>query len=361
MAQHTKTTSDRKRVTLSDVAQATGLAKSTVSMVLNGSWKKVGIKPERVEQIRKIAEELGYRTNYAAHCMVTGKYSTIAMVCGKRHFTSSVSPALVGGICLALGEHNYHMSIEFCDDDKLTDPSYLPSFLETHHCDGILLNYHAGVPLRLIELIQKSRLPAVWLNYKMDHNCVHPNDYQAGFDLTRYLLELGHRHILYVDHSFYAAARRGTRHYSKEDRMDGYRDCMLSAGLQPHLFTDTANEEDFDSLFQRLRSLLRQPVAERPTAIMTYAQELLAYIRLLAAEEGLAVPRQLSLATFGGHRDALVLFHGFTVSRVPTRKMGAIGAEMVLELIANPTTLLPPRTVDFEIFPRQSTAEPPTE
>ncbi len=342
-----------KRVTLADVARACGVAKSTVSMVLSGSWKKVGIKPESVELIRNTAKKMGYRTNYAAQCMVTGKYSAVAMVCGKRHWTSALPHALFTGIAKVL-------SVEFCDDDKLTDPGYLPSFLETYRCDGILLNYHAGVPLRLLELIRQTDLPAVWLNYKVDHNCVYPDDYEAGFELTRYLLELGHRRILYADNGFHTAARRGVRHYSKEDRMNGYRDCMLRAGLQPFLLTDT-EEGDHETFFDRIRALLRRPAPERPTAIMTYHQELLAYIRLMAAEEGIPVPEQLSLTSFGGHRDALVLYHGLTVSRIPTQEMGEEAAKMVLELINSDQHLLPPRRVAFRIYPAASTAPPPPE
>ena len=58
-----------KKVTVKDIALRSGYSVSTVSKTLNGT-DRVG--PEAMEKIRRIANELGYRSNLSAQSLVRG-------------------------------------------------------------------------------------------------------------------------------------------------------------------------------------------------------------------------------------------------------------------------------------------------
>ena len=65
------------KVTLNDIAKATGFSVNTVSHALSG---KPDISEKTKAIIKDAAEKLGYMKNYAASCMRTGKSMTVAII-----------------------------------------------------------------------------------------------------------------------------------------------------------------------------------------------------------------------------------------------------------------------------------------
>ncbi|MFV0360342.1 LacI family DNA-binding transcriptional regulator [Tropicimonas sp.] len=70
----------KKRVTIYDIAEATGTSASTVSLVLNGSWTKYRINPETAGKVADTARRLGYRANLRARGLRTNRTGMIGMV-----------------------------------------------------------------------------------------------------------------------------------------------------------------------------------------------------------------------------------------------------------------------------------------
>lgn len=68
----------RRPVTLDDVARAAGVSQPTASRVLNGSSRKVA--PSYRERVLSAARELGYTPNLPAQAMARGTSRTIALV-----------------------------------------------------------------------------------------------------------------------------------------------------------------------------------------------------------------------------------------------------------------------------------------
>ena len=67
-------------VTLKDVAEAAGVSKSTVSAVLCGQDRKLGIKEETSRRVRLVAARLRYRRNGIAAQMKSGRSATLVML-----------------------------------------------------------------------------------------------------------------------------------------------------------------------------------------------------------------------------------------------------------------------------------------
>ena len=67
------------RVTLEDVAKATGYTINTVSRALKN---KDDISKETCRYIQKVAREMGYVRNYIASSLRSGRTKTIAMIAG---------------------------------------------------------------------------------------------------------------------------------------------------------------------------------------------------------------------------------------------------------------------------------------
>ena len=70
---------DSGRVTLQDIARATGYTVNTVSRALKN---KEDISRETCLQIQQVAREMGYVRNYIASSLRSGRTKTIAMIAG---------------------------------------------------------------------------------------------------------------------------------------------------------------------------------------------------------------------------------------------------------------------------------------
>ncbi|MFC0308822.1 LacI family DNA-binding transcriptional regulator [Gallibacterium trehalosifermentans] len=69
-----------KRLTITDIAQLTGVSKTTVSMVLNGRGNNFRIKPETQEKILAIAKKHHYKANSVARALQAQRSNTIGLV-----------------------------------------------------------------------------------------------------------------------------------------------------------------------------------------------------------------------------------------------------------------------------------------
>ncbi|MDH2998874.1 transcriptional regulator [Pasteurellaceae bacterium LFhippo2] len=69
-----------KRITLSDIAELSGVSKTTVSMILNGQADQFRIKAETRDKVEQIAQQHGYRANAYAKALKMRRSNVIGMV-----------------------------------------------------------------------------------------------------------------------------------------------------------------------------------------------------------------------------------------------------------------------------------------
>lgn len=334
--------------TLTDVAKAAGVSYVTVSRVLNGKadYRRPTFA-KRAERIRKLAKEMGYRPNAAARATVRGRFDAIGLMLSTHHSRSILPEPMLNAIADALSRRGLRLSIDKLPDDKLVQEGVVPDLLRAWSVDGLLINYNAIIPDKLVELVDAYGLPAVWLNSKQAHDCVYPDDEQAGRIATEHLLELGHTRIAFVHYG-------GWDHYSAPARRDGYAQAMRAAGLEPQLITG----QDMNQAQKRRTAAqwLRGP--DRPTAAVVYGVATLWPVNLAAQiDVGLKVPDDLSLVCF----DNASLSHGdihVSVARLPGASMADRAVELLLERIADPTVTHDPLCLPCRMEPGNTTAPP---
>src|SRR5438045_9706859 len=64
-------------VTLKDIAARAQVSTMTVSIVLRGKSSNVVVSDATRERVQTLAKEMGYRPNYAARTLVTGRTNAI--------------------------------------------------------------------------------------------------------------------------------------------------------------------------------------------------------------------------------------------------------------------------------------------
>jgi LacI family transcriptional regulator len=338
---------------IEDVAKRAGVSRHTVARALNDQTKQVWPSTaRRVERIRRIAAEMGYRPNAAARATRSGRFGHIALVNSNRAWRSSLPGPLLQAITQALDSEQLHLTVARLNDAKLTDPTYMPNFLRTWMCDALLLNYHVAAPKVMADLIDTHHLPAIWLNTRHDYDAIYLADYEAGRDATARLLAMGHRRIALVDTAWNRAHRGDSLHYSRLDRHQGYVDAMHEAGLSPRRIDDAPGVTLKNTVAHLVRELSGD---DRPTAILVNGPSE-AVIRALWLGR-IDVPRQMSVVGFD--LDPMVLDEARLAMIVaPHERMGAVAVQMLHEKMQTGRTL-ESRVVELEWKDGFSLGPPP--
>ncbi|QYD73551.1 LacI family DNA-binding transcriptional regulator [Paraburkholderia edwinii] len=331
-------------VTLRDVARFAGVSSATVSRVMNN--------PEAVsEQLRARIEvaikHLGWVPSAAARALATQRTGTIGAIfptVANEHYASAIQSLQEAfeqqGYTLLLGCSEYETDRELRQVRKMLERG-VDAFVvvgDTHRPE-------------LYPLLEQRETPVVsTFNYSAKSHvpCVGVDNYRAFFDLTTYLLELGHR-------SFGMLAQSADSNDRARARREGVRDALAVQGLgmNPAHFV-----EGFWSVNEG-RRLFRQVVdsPKRPTAMICGNGSFAMGAMLEAMSCGIDVPREMTIAGFDDFELMAELPIPITTVRVPSVEIGRKAAEMIIAQLDGKQV----ESLEFraELIVRASSAPPP--
>ena len=330
-------------VTLQDIADSTGVTAATVSYVLNGRVDQVG--EETQAKVLKTAQRLGYQPNAGARSMRSGKFGSVALVLSRDSTLSWMPKPFMLALDDELGAHNIHLIMAHLPDDRLSSDRVVPKLLREWMVDGALIDYTDHVPKRLAAMVDEHQLPVVWINLKRERDAVYPDDHGAAANLTRRLLDLGHRRIAYLDFAHHWQPEQEA-HYSMRDRIAGYREAMQAGGCAPEVLLAREQPKPFDMWGAADHMLAR---SDRPTAVLTYGDMEMTPIVRAAQLRGLRVPEDLSLAMFGETPNTYPGILGVSIATalVPCQAVAAKSVAMLLRKIKKPAERVPSESVPF--------------
>ena len=327
----------------------------TVSRAFSG---KDPVAPATRRRIMEAARNLGYRPNTAAKAVRTGRTGFVGMLRSREPWCSVLDSRFEVGVDDALHDRGLCLVRDvLAESSALSGRQAVPRVVGEHLVDGLLVNYAFGTPEPVRELLDRCRVPAIWINCKRPENCVRPNDEGAAGDATRHLLEHGHRRIVFADHA--DPIHPGMElHYSVLDRRNGYAQAMRQAGLAPQFFAIPP----FPDAFHRLGHIRKVFMdwlgrADRPTAVVCGIGGGGRTLLLAAARLGLRVPEDLSVITFDN--DAGADEH-VEVDRVlvPAGAMGRVAVSELCALMDKPAVPRRAVVIPFEFHCTGTVARP---
>ena len=118
------------RITSSEVAKRAGVSQSAVSRVFTPG---ASASAKTVEKVRRIADEMGYRPNFIARAMVSGKSRIIGLVVA--YLENQFYPEALEKLSNALQEKGYHVLIFMAGKDNAS----------IEHVIEEILDYQVGV------------------------------------------------------------------------------------------------------------------------------------------------------------------------------------------------------------------------
>ena len=274
-------TRDNGRVTLEDIARATGFTINTVSRALKN---KEDISRQTCEIIQKKAREMGYVRNYLASSLRSGRSKTFAMITGT--MSNPFYAILADLLQEEAGKKGYGLMILCSRDDPEVEARAVEMAL-SRQVDGVLIS-PAAVDSPGLTHLRNSGLPFVllsrYLRLEKDDSVIQ-DDEQGGYLAGKYLIEKGHRKLAYL--SF--------RHvvYSTRTRREGFQRACREAGIP--------QEDVFDAEVSGDREILRQLtewIEKGVTGIFSFCDVEAWGCQTLLEESGLAIPENLTFVGF---------------------------------------------------------------
>lgn len=200
----------KRAVTLKDIALETGYSVNTVSRALRG---KDDIAEETIKKIKEVAREKGYVNNTIASALRLGYTNTLAVILGdisNPHF--AIMTKEIENYARGKG---YLAFLFNTNEDKEMEREAIRTAIHKN-VDGIII-CPTQVDGENIRLLKDSGIPFVEIGRhsgETETGYVVCDDVKGGYLAAKYLLENGHRRILFLNGPSYISSAR--------ERYEGY-------------------------------------------------------------------------------------------------------------------------------------------
>ncbi|MGO4391369.1 LacI family DNA-binding transcriptional regulator [Variovorax sp. M-6] len=332
-----------RRPTQRDIAQATGLSQTAVSLVLRHG-DVPAVSADARERILETAQRLGYVPNRVAQNLQSTRSHTLA--CIVPDITNPTYPALVRGFQAVSAAAGYDVMI-FDTDGNLERERQAVRWLLQGHVDGVIASFFHMTEADLAGLVKRGT--ALVLLGGQVRKASTPIDRLfidnagAARAMTQALITKGHRHIAMISPPLGPGA----------ERRRGYRGAMKDAGLR----TIEIPADDFvqDAGARAMAAFL----AQRPLCSAVFAANDLLAIGAMAAirAAGLRIPDNIAVAGFDDIPAAALMYPALTTVHRGETAMGRRAAEMLIAQLDANGAERPGRNIEmpYQLVMRDST------
>lgn len=324
--------SKRTKPTLTHIATACGTSIATVSRAMS---QPSLVQPETLQRIRSEAARLGYVPNRRARALVSGHSDTIGVVVPT--LNSPIFSSTLQEMQRTFAANGYQLLIASHEYDAANEAVALGQLI-SHGVDGLIV-VGAERPQSTWLMIETSETPLVQMwEGRIGHDRVTVDNYQAGYLIARYLLDIGHAHFGVICGHLQTNDRQ-------KARVEGLCAALKEDGLS--LAPTHIIEQPLTIAAGRSGCMKLLEMMPRPTAIVGTTDLLAMGAMIEAQRRGIIVPEMMSFAGIDDVDVAAHLSPSLTTVGIPAAGIGAETAALMLRrlqsssLIADTCVILP--------------------
>ena len=338
-----------RRSTIDDVAQVAGVARVTVSRVLNNEQN---VRPETRERVRRAVEALGYSVNPQARALASGAVRTILLIHShdpEREPNSYYNSGLELGALRACSALGFDLITRAVDPASENRARLLSSIIERERPAGIVLPPPLSDDVALLAGVKRAGVSVVAVSAGEQARSVVAatgiDERAGGLVMGEYLASLGHRRIGFV--------KGPADHLAAALRYDGFLDALRKAGIDEEPWT-TAGDFTFKSGAEAADRLLND--GGTVTALACANDDMAAGAMLALHRAGLDIPADISVMGFDDTPMSEVVWPPLTTIRQPIKDI----AERAVQMLVQHAVDEEPRyeALPHELIVRESTAAP---
>lgn len=346
----------KKKPTIDDVATLSGVARTTVSRVINDG---PNVRPSVRHRVMEAIDQLGYRVNVQARNLATGNSRQIVLIHESNleaEPNSYYHSGLELGALTGCAEHGYQLTTQAVDYQAGGWRERIMSFIESGRCDGLILPPPFSDEPGLVSAVMAADCPVVCISAGETVRAIAPSfgidDETAGYDMARYLIALGHRRMAYI---------KGLEgHISAEGRHAGFLRALGEAGIDPASSIAARGNFTFRSGIECAEQILA--ARGDATVIVCANDDMAAGAMLVCHKHGLAIPGDISVVGFDDTPLSDIMWPPLTTVHQPIKEIARRAANLLVKQIENGGAIdaVRPEFVGHRIIERESAAAPPT-
>ena len=277
-----------KRVTLEDVAKATGYSINTVSHALRD---KEDISLETRIRIQETAERMGYVRNVMASSLRSGRTRLLGLILGN---LENPYYAIMANQLSQAAEKKGYTIVVLSSRDEPGRELRMTNIAIGNQMDGVLF-FPSSDARPAVSRMREAGMPFVVLARELPHlkaDLVRGDDFQGAMLAARHLIEAGRRHLGYI----------GLENipFSTPRRLEGFLQACREAGI-PESDLRISSAEG-----RPMSEVLAQWVRDGVNGVCAFCDaEAWQSVNVLT-EQGVRIPEDLAIIGFDNIQDNLV-------------------------------------------------------
>lgn len=308
-------------VTIYDISKALNISASTVSRGLNNSPQ---VRKELRRKIVQTAQEMGYQHNKFAANLRQKRTRTLGVIIPRidSHFMSTV----ISGMEKVANFSGYQLLISQSEESATLEEANIQALFNSR-VDGLLvsLSYETKSQDAFRNVFRRD-IPLVFFDRVFEcANCVSViiDNYRAGYEATKHLIDQGCRKIVHVSGSM------NRNVYS--DRFRGYRqaltDCSLGYDDRLLITTDLSDNSG--------EAIVRQLLGNGTMPDAIFAANDTSAVSLICElkKKGYRVPDDVAVVGFNDDPVSRIVEPNLTTVHYPGRAMGEVAASTMIRIL----------------------------
>jgi LacI family transcriptional regulator len=309
-------------ITIKHVAQLAQVSIGTASMALNG---KSAVNPQTIQRVLAAAKSLGYHPNKYAKLLNSKHTNVIGLI-----ITDIANPffgVIIDTVQEELALKKYDVMLGITKGSITKEAHCISKFIEMQVDGVILVPSHKQTPnASHFHSLWEREIPLCFITtYYVDipAPCVMTDLSQGSFQLTKYLLETGHKKIVYI------VANRTIP--VSNLRVEGYLNAYREAGAQFSPEWIVIAESTFEGGYNSTNEILKG--APHPDAILTMNDIMAMGVLKHLKEQQVRVPEDISVAGYDDLIYTSLLETPLTTVQQPIQQMCKKAVEIILRKI----------------------------
>lgn len=311
-------------ITIKKMAEMLDTSTTTVSNVIHGKTGQVS--PAMIEKVKKLIEEYDYIPNINARNLARNKSGIIGMAIKadgdkyENYIKDPFAGELTGAVECSVREMGYFTMLYISNDI-----SEIINSVASWNADGlILLGFQKADGILLKKKVKK---PMVYVDCYFEDSMfeyvnVGVEDRKGSYDITKYLIQKGHRRIAYLADNCVGVDFQ---------RFKGYKDAIVEAGI-------SYDEDDFIMLqpngsdLSRILTQVYLRVRDFTAFVCAsdyYAVHILNYLK----DQGVRIPEDLSIVGFDDNTYSRIVRPTLTTVHQDVTQKSKIAVEKLFHMI----------------------------
>lgn len=329
----------KKKVTIREIANASGVSIATVSRYLN----KVGYTSSETEKkIQKVLDEFNYTPNAVARGLAKQKSNTIAFI--TPDITNPFFPEMIKSIEYVSRKQGYSLLLINTDEEELSQKNFWNN-LRSRYIDGVILA-QSELNDEIQDYLGNVNIPFVKIDravHLKESNSVRVKNYEGAKMAVAHLAEIGCKKIAHIS---------GPKSVlPAKERLEGYLHIIEKLNLEPIVYEGDFSLESGKELTEMML------MDHLDIDGVFYANDLMAIGALKTYNKRkIHIPNDIAIIGFDGIRLTEMVVPEISTIKQPVVKIGKYAVDQLITLIEKPEDSVN-KTIelDVELIVREST------